>query len=233
MIFINCKNEEIIQVNDKTRIDVSDSFVSGTAITDIEIKPSADDDFISVFNSDQDLWYLDWAYASSGDKVISVRATDGTSTITSTFDITAISEADDNLYSNDSQIFAIESELKRYLPEGKNSYKYLHREAQSRILNYLDRKRIWNQDGDAYTKDQLNLSGELQKWSLYETIYMIYTDLFLSVGDKFAEKVNQYKALRNIERDRGAIRIDKDGNGTIDNDEASQDLKSFRLIKRW
>ena len=64
-------------------------------------------------------------------------------------------------------------------------------------------------------------------------IYMIYTDLFLSVGDKFAEKVNQYKALRNIERDRGAIRIDKDGNGTIDNDEASQDLKSFRLIKRW
>ena len=196
MIFINCKNEEIIQVNDKTRIDVSDSFVSGTAITDIEIQPSADDDFISVFNSDQDLWYLDWAYSSSGEKVISVRATDGTSTITSTFSITCVSEADDNLYSNDSQIFAIELELKRYLPQGKNSYKYLHRESQSRILNYLDRKRIWNSDGDAYTKDQLNITGELQKWSLYETIYMIYTDLFLTVGDKFAEKVNQYKGLK-------------------------------------
>lgn len=231
-IFIDCKNEEIIQVNDKTRIDVSGTFVSGDAITEIEIKPSDDDDFISVFNSDQDLWYLDWAYASSGKKVISVRATDGTSTITSTFSITCVSEADDNLYSNDSQIFAIETELKKYIPEGKNSYKYLHREAQSRILNYLDRKRIWDVNGDAFTKDAVNMTGELQKWSLYETIYMIYTDLFLSVGDKFAEKVNQYKGLRNYERDRTAIRLDKDGNGIIDDDEQPLELKSTRLIRR-
>lgn len=232
MIFINCIREELVQVDDKTRIDVTTSFVSGDGITDIEIEPEAGEGFISVYNLDQSKWLLDWQYSTDGVKVISVRATDGTNTITQTFSISVISEEDDNLYSNDSQVFSIESELKRYLPLGKSSYNYLHREAQSRILAYLDRKRIWNDDGDAYTKDQLNLTGELNKWSLYETIYIIYSDLFISVGDKFAEKMNQYKALRNIERDRAAIRIDKNNSGTIDAEDHIQDLKSYRLIRR-
>lgn len=233
MIFINCITEEIVQVNDKTRIDISNSFVSGDAITDIEIQPEVGADFISVFNIDQTRWYLDWAYSTSGEKTITVRATDDTATVSQTFTLNIISIEDDNLYSSDAQVFAIESELKRYIPEGKSSYNYLHREAQSRILNYLDRKRIWNSDGSSLTKDQVNINGEVQKWSLYETLFMIYTDLFISVGDKFSEKVNQYKALRNIERDRGSLRIDKDKSGTFEPNEEIQELKSMRLIRRW
>lgn len=233
MIFINCINEGLIQVNDKTRIDVSRSFVSGEGITDIEIEPEAAAGFVSVYNSDQDKWFLDWQYSMDGEKVISVRATDGTSTITQTFSITVISVEDDNLYSNDAQLFAIESELKRYLPPGKSSFTYLHREAQSRILAYLDRKRIWNDDGEPYNKNQINLFNQLQKWSLYETAYIIYNDLFITVGDKFSQKINQYKALRNIERDRAALRIDKDNTGTYDRfDDTVQDLKSLRIVRR-
>lgn len=233
MIFINCMNEELVQENDKTRIDVSRSFVSGDGITDIEIEPEAGAGYVSVYNTNQDKWYLDWQFSSSGEKVISVRATDGTNTITQTFSITVISEADDNLYSNDAQLFSIESELKKYLPPGKSSFNYLHREAQSRIVAYLDRKRIWNDDGEPYTKNQINLFGELQKWSLYETAYIIYHDLFISVGDKFAQKINQYKALRNIERDRAAIRIDKNNDAQYTSeDDTVQELKSFRLVKR-
>lgn len=232
MIFINCITEELVQVNDKTRIDISKSFVSGDAITEIEIKPETTENFISVFSLDQNDWFLDWSYATDGEKTISVRAQDGTSTITQTFTINVITEANDNLYSSDAQIFAIESELKNYIPDGRNSYKNLHREAQSRILNYLDRKRIWAEDGSPLNKNQINLNREVQKWSLYETIFMIYSDLFISVGDKFAEKVNQYKSLRNYERDRGAIRIDKDSSGAIDVNTEIQELKSFRLIKR-
>jgi len=232
MIFLNCVKEEIVQVGDKTRIDVSRSFVSGTGITDILIKPEASESFISVYNADQSKWFLDWSYSLDESKTISVQATDGLDTVTQTFSIKVISVEDDNLYSTDSQIFQIENELKRYIPIGRNSYNNVHREAQSRIVNYLDRKRIWNYDGTAYTKDQLNLTGELSKWSLYEAILIIYNDLFISVGDKFAEKINEYKALRNYERDRGAIRIDKDNSATIDGGSEIQDLKSFRLILR-
>lgn len=232
MIFLNCLTEEIVQVNDKTRIDISKSFVSGDSITEIEIQPEGTDSFISVFSEDQSDWFLDWSYSTSGTKTISVRATDSMSTITQTFSLDIISEEDDNLYSNDSQIFAIETELKNYIPEGRNSYKNLHREAQSRILNYLDRKRIWNDDGTQLTKMQINLSGEVQKWSLYETIFMIYTDLFISVGDKFADKINQYKMLRNNERDRASLRIDKDSSGSIDANSEIQELKTYRMILR-
>jgi hypothetical protein len=232
MIFLSCIRESLVQVNDKTRIDVSKSFVSGSGITAISIKPEASGAFIPVYNSNQAKWYLDWAYATSGTKVITVQATDGTSTVSQNFELDVITEEDDNLYSSDEQIFAIESELKRYIPDGKNSFKNIHREAQSRILNYLDRKRIWASNGEPYTKDQVNLNGELSKWSLYEAMFIIYSDLFVSVGDKFAEKINQYKDLRNSERDRASIRIDKDNSGTFDSNEEIQDLKSFRMIRR-
>lgn len=232
MIFLNCIRESLIQVGDKTRIDVSKSFVSGSGITDILIKPEATESFISVFNTNQDKWFLDWAYSTSQDKTISVQATDGFNTVSQDFAISVISEVDDNLYSSDEEIFSLESELKRYIPQGKNSYKNIHREAQSRILNYLDRKRIWNKDGGPYTKDQLNLTGELSKWSLYECLYIIYTDLFISVGDKFAEKINQYRDLRNTERDRGSLRVDSDNSGTIEPYSEIRDLKSFRMVRR-
>jgi len=232
MIFLNCITEGLVQENDKTRIDVSKSFVSGDGITDIEIEPENGVGFISVYNLDQKKWFLDWAYSTPGDKTISVRAMDGTNTVVQTFNLKIVSVQDDNLYSTDEQVFKIETELKKYIPQGRNSYINLHREAQQRILVYLDRKRIWNDNGDPYTKDQLNIGGELSQWSLYETILMIYTDLFISVGDKFADKMNQYKELRNYERDRGAIRIDKNNSGTIDTSSEIQELKSFRLIRR-
>jgi hypothetical protein len=232
MIFLSCIRESLVQVNDKTRIDVSKSFVSGSGITGISIKPDAAGAFISVYNINQEKWFLDWAYSTGGTKTITVQATDGVSTVSQNFEIEVALEIDDNLYSSDEQIFAIESELKRYIPHGRNSFKNIHRESQSRILNYLDRKRIWSSNGEPYTKHQININGELSKWSLYETMFIIYSDLFVSVGDKFAEKINQYKELRNAERDRASVRIDKDNSGTFDGSSEIQDLKSFRMIRR-
>lgn len=231
MIFINANLESTLQVNDKTRLDASKTFVSGSGpITDILIKPEASESFISVFNANPEKWFIDWAYSTAGTKTISVEVTDGVDTVSKDFTIEVLSVADDNLYSNDSELFLLESELKRYLPIGKSSFLNIHREAQSRIVSYFDRKRIWKDGAVAYDKDELNINGELSKWSLYETALIIYTDLLVSVGDKFAEKVNTYKELRNFERDRGAVRLDSDGDA---GDEFRvNDLKSFRLIRR-
>lgn len=232
MIFLNCLKESLVQVGDKTRIDVSRSFTSGETISSIKVIPEAGADEIEIHSQNQDKWYLDWAYTTSGTKTITIEASHAQVTVSQNYEIEVISEEEDNLYSTDEQIFTIESELKRYIPPGRNSFKNVHREAQARILNYLDRKRIWNTDGEPYTKNQINLFGELSRWSLYETLFIIYNDLFISVGDKFAEKINQYKELRNIERDRASIRIDKNNSGTFDSGSEIQELKSFRLIRR-
>lgn len=233
MIFLNCLRETIVQVNDRTRIDVSKSFIANNSpITDIKIEPDSGAGLISVFNTNQDKWFLDWAYTTPGEKTITVEATDGSNTVSQTFKVLALSEEDDFLYSTDEQVFTLESELRKYIPPGRNSYKNIHREAQARILNFLDRKGIWQLNGDPYTKKQVNLKGELSNWSLYEALFIIYTDLFISVGEKFAEKVNQYKELRNIERERSSIRIDRNGNGSIEPSSEAQDLRSVRMIKR-
>jgi hypothetical protein len=99
------------------------------------------------------------------------------------------------------------------------------------MLSYLDRKRIYNENGDPLTKDQINLKDDVVKWSLYETCIVIYEDLAVSVGDKFKDKVAYYEKLRNYERERAQLRIDKDSSGTIDSGEI-QDMKSFRMIRR-
>jgi hypothetical protein len=230
MIFIKCINEPLAQINDMVRIDVSLSFVSGDPITDILIRPDALGDFVSVFNADQSKWYLDWAYSATGTQTITVQATDGVDTVEKDLTIITITEATDNLYSTDQELFLLESELRKYLPPGKNSFLNVHREAQSRIVNYIDRKRIWKTDGTAYSKDELNIAGELSKWSLYEAASIIYSDLLITVGDKFSEKHKMYVELRNYERDRGAIRLDLDG--TSGDSIGSKDLKTFNLVRR-
>jgi hypothetical protein len=233
VIFLNCINEELIQAADKTRIDVSKTFYNGLAPTNILVKPEGTEDFISVFNADQSKWYLDWSYATDGEKTISVQATDGVDTFDKTFTIQVIAEEDDQLYSNDSQIFTLESELKKYIVPGRNSYKNIHREAQRRILDFLDRKRIWNVDGTRLTKDQLNVDKDLERWSLYEALVLIYEDLVVSGGDKFKEKASEYTKQRNYMREAGAIRIDRNKDGEIEPNEGElQELKSYRLIKR-
>lgn len=231
MIFIKCSKDELVQVADKFRIDVSSTFVNGSPITDILIKPEATESFISVFDTNQERWYLDWAYSDDGTKTVEVQATDGVITETESFTIESLTESDDNLYSNDSQLFQIESELKRYLPQGRNSFIYAHRIAQERMLSFLDRKRIYNENGDPLTKDQINLKDDVIKWSLYETCIVIYEDLAVSVGDKFKDKVAYYEKLRNYERERSQLRIDRDSSGAIDSGEI-QDMKSFRMIRR-
>lgn len=228
-IFIKSINEAVVQVKDKTRIDVSGIFTQGVTITDVTIKPETSESAISVYNADSSKWYLDWAYSTAGNKTITVTATDGVTPESETYNIEILSKDDDNLYSSDAELYQIESELKKYLPVGKNSYLYAHREAQQRILSYLDRKRIWNEDGSVLNKDQLNLS-DVKRWSIYETLLIIYEDLVVQVGDKFKDKVLKYTELRNIERDRGAVRIDLDSNGTIDSGETLE-LKSF-IMKR-
>ena len=228
-IFIDAVIESIIQVKDKTRIDVSNIFAQGITLTDVTIEPESGAGDISVFNIDSSKWYLDWAYATDGEKTITVTATDGISPQIETFTLSVLSSVDDNLYSNDSQLFQLETELKNYLPSGKNSYKYAHREAQNRILSYLDRKRIWNTDGTVVTKTQVN-TADVARWSMFETLIVIYEDLVVSVGDKFKDKVARYTEQRNIERDRGAIRIDIDSDQSISTSEILE-LKTFNLVQ--
>jgi len=235
-MFPSLSFERVIQADDKIRLDASLSFSPDEIITDVEIKPSPTDTFISVFNSNSDKWLLDWAYEVDGVSTVEVRLTSASSTKTKSYDILVLTEDQDCLLSDDNDLVALEPTLKRYLPNGKNSFKYAHRVAQERIIAYLDEQRIWKADSERYTKQDLiditdpDFKYQFKQWSIYQTLLLIFESLQLGADDIFQEKREGYELEMRQHRNRSSLRLDKDGDGVLD--EIPYNIRSTRMLRR-
>lgn len=226
-IFGNIKIEEIVQVNDKTRIDVSDSFVSDeAAITLLEVQPEAAASFVDVTS----LGHLDWAYSTDGDKVIGLRVTtDGLPQVfNSTLSI--ITAANDKLFSNDSQLTPYEPNLLQWVRSGRNSFIDVHRASQDRIIKYLDENAIWDQSGQPLTKEDVINISEFNDWSKFMTLKLIFEGLSNATDDIFHIKALRYKKMEFRMRDRAIIRVDLNGDGSLDANEGTE-TRSVKLLK--
>ena len=232
MIFPKLTLETVLQVDDKTRIDASDSFVTnGETVTDVEIEPEVGAGYISVFNLDQDKWYLDWAYETDGVKTVSVRVTsDAPSVRTKSYTITVLTEAEDALFSVDTDLYPYEPNIKKYLPRGKNSFIYAHRAAQTKIIAFLDEQRVWKEDRSRYRKEDLVDKEEFKFWSIFQTLLIIFESSQLGNADIFQEKRLDYENDMRAARNRGALRLDADGDGNVD--DYPYDMKTTRLYRR-
>lgn len=232
--------ENVLQVEEKTRLNASLSFVTDDEeILDVLIEPESGNGFISVYNAgDNEKWFLDWAYSSEGMTDVSVRidAASGDKTKSYLMGINVLSVDDDALLSTDNDIIPFEPDILNYLPKGKNSFIYAHRKAQERIVSYLDEQRIWRADGSRYTKqDLVNVIGDdfkeqFRQWSSFETLLIIFESLQVSVGDIFQEKKVEYVAARNGSRSRSALRLDQNGDNIEDT--YAYDIRSTRMIRR-
>lgn len=240
MIFPSMTFETVLQVEEKTRLDASRSFVTDDeVIIDVLIQPSSSDPFISVFNGgDSEKWSLDWAYDTDEFKDVAVQiiADSGSKTKTYMAGVNVLTEDIDALLSNDNDILPFEPKINRYLPSGKNSFIYAHRKAQERIIAYLDEQRMWKSDGSRYNKLDLStvtdpeFKEQFKQWSSFETLLIIFESFQVSSGDVFQEKKNEYTALRNSARTRSALRLDQDGDGVLD--EVPYDIRTTRLYRR-
>ena len=228
MIFPNLKLESIVQVDDKTRLDGRESYTTNDEadITLIEIEPEASAGFIDV-TSDM---YLDYQYATSGDKTVSIRITTDGAPVTTTKDLTIITEADDKLFSKDSDLVTHEPDILNYVREGRNSFLDVHRMAQTRIIAWLDEHRIWAPDNSKLTKDNLTELEEFAQWSKFLVLRYIYEGISNATDDIFWEKRNRYMSLEEAARNRGALRLDRDGDGNTDT--SLVNMRSLNLVRR-
>ena len=236
-LFPNLTLETVLQVEDKTRLNASLSFASGENITDVLIKPELSDSFISVYNSDNEKWFLDWAFITDGSKVVTIRVeTDTPSSRELTYDLAILSKEDDSLFSSDSDLIPHEPDILNYLPRGKNSYLYAHRKAQDIIISYLDEQRIWNEDGSRITKEQMSvitdndIREQFKQWSTYETLLIVFNSIQVSDNDVFEEKKLYYTNLKNGSRSRSALRLDLNKDEVID--KLAYDIRTVRMIRR-
>ena len=222
-IFPFIEAEKYLQANDKTRINLSKSFVSKdeAAITNVEIKPSLSDSFVSVYDEDETQWFLDWSYAGDTTRVETITAritTDGLP-IELTKDINIISKEDDKLFSNDQDLLIHEPYIKNWVTEGRNTFLDVHRKSQYKILDYLDQNgyRLFN--GDKIEKQHLLDIEEVREWSTFLTIFIITKGRSNAIGDVFDNISKQYKSYADRSRERVFRSVDWNKTGELDQSE--------------
>ena len=177
---------------------------------------------------------LDYAFATEGSKTISVTAVhsgSGHPDVTKTFSVSVVTEANENLFSKDSDIINLEPDLLNYLPEGKAQYIYVHREAQDRILAVLDERGITDTDGNRIAAAAVKDIEELNDWSKFLVLQYIFESLSNAIDDIFHEKAMRYREMVNQAKSRTFLRLDYDGDGTLESTERGS-ATSGRIYRR-
>lgn len=234
-IFGIIKNEAIIQVDDKTRIDVSKSFVSKdeAAITLIEIEPESGNGYIDVTGSDSRDWFLDWVYSgTTRAETINLRiTTDGAPSIfTATIQVnTAV---DDKLFSGDSDILSKRDDLLKYLKPGKSSFLNFHREARNQILSRLDDEGKTDINGDRLTADAFVDNEEVREISAFWTLALIFRNFSNAIDDVHDRDANAYMGDVSRKWNRAFLRYDRDGDGDINQGEGDYGFSSIKVCRQ-
>lgn len=230
-IFPNIEADLVVQVGDKFRIDASKSYISKgeTAITKVEIEPEAGSGLIDVSGSTplkDTNWYLDWEYQASGSKVITVQITTDGAPLSKTLTITCVTEAVDRLFSTDQDLERIESSILKYVPRGKNSFKYAHREAQSQILEWLYINGYRRTDGERVTKENVLDLENVKYWSIYATLRIIFQDLSNQPDDIFDRKSKYYQDMEHKARENALLKLD------LNNDNEQGPYEGYNMTTR-
>ena len=220
-VFPNLDIEAVVQVGDRTRLNAARSISNDSTnqIAKIEIQPAADAAWFDV----TDLKFLDWEYALDGSMLVTVKVTtDDNLSKSATRMIQVISAADDNLFSDDSDLTAWEPRLFDYLPEGKSSFKSSHREAQTQILDWLDAHEIRGRDRQRLTAAAVVDTKEVREWSKFLTLQIIFEGISNAVDDVFSVKALKYASHAQTASQRASIKLDTNGDGKADESERVQ-----------
>ena len=228
MIFHKLNLEEIVQVDDATRIDASQAFVSQDegAITLMRISPDNGATWFDVTNTDPEKRYLDWAFGSDGDKTIKLEITTASNPASEKdFILNVISKADDCLFSSDADLRKHEPEILCFLRRGRRSFLDIHRCSQKIIIDWLAMQinvkdcEIDTANGCVVrklTKKDLYDLEEVRAWSVYQTLIIIFEGLSNQADDVYAQKVARYSELMYRARSRSEVTTDFDQDGNAD-----------------
>ncbi len=217
MIFGIIKSDDKVLTGDKLRIDVSESFLAPDltfATVSHEISTDGGTTWYNVTSKKT----IDWIFMTAGSKTISLRLTTtapSTQVFTKNVDVIDLTTA--NLFSLDSDIYRYETDIDKYLPKRWSSWNLIHLAARDWIVDWLDEKRIFKEDGSKYTAADLLDKQQVKQLSCYKVIELIYRSLSNVDGDIFSQKAEKYEELVNTKASRSQLKLDYDGND-VDND---------------
>lgn len=225
------KCDERVMTGDKIRIDCSESFLP----PGVSFKSPISHE-ISMDN--EVTWYnitakkmVDWIFMTAADKTISLRLTDSTDAQEIfTKDIKILDLTLQKLFSNDSDLYALEPEIDAYLPKKWSSWNIVHLKSQEYIMDWLDEKRIFKSDGIKYVVDDLLDLQEVKQWSTYKTLEFIFEGNSNVVGDISSVKRDKYRELANEKSTKSQLALNVTGGATVEAPERI-DLHTIRIFR--
>lgn len=233
-IFPKLITDAVVQVDDGIRLDASQTFVSKdeAAVTLIEIEPESGAGFINVTDARQSNWFLDWQYSGTSRTVdITVRVTTDGLPVVQSFEMEVVTEADDYLFSTDQDLKTKEEDIYKWLPDGRTSFKYKHRQVQTMIIEDFNERGVTDYSGNKLTKAAFLDIEEVRQWSLNMVLGLIFKDNSNVVGDIYSEKAGFYMSEAMTHKHRAYFRLDLNGDDTIENGERSP-FRTVSLVRR-
>lgn len=150
--------------------------------------------------------------------------------ITHTFDV--ISSVADHLFSTDDKLRKHEENVMKYLPEGRASFKDVHRRAQQLIVDWLATKGYVDNFGNRIIHQRIKDIEEVSTWATMMTLRLIFESIITADDDVFTAKVKKYTGLETFYRDRAVIVIDTNADGEADPLSERLDVQSCRVVRR-
>ncbi len=219
--------EPTVQVGDKTRLDASKSFVTADqdSLSSILIDPTGSAGFIDVTETQ----YLDWAYAASGTFNVKLKILAGAASASAMIQhsISIVTEAQDKLFSNDADLRLHEFDILKWVPDGRATFKDMHRRAQIIIIQWLSKEGYVRVNDIPFTKTDIIDIEEVKQWSTYITLRLIFEGLSNATDDIFHVKSTRYFEMEQNWRDRAILRIDVDGDGIVNPGEGVDPRSGF------
>lgn len=209
--------EPIVQIGDKTRLSALKSFIAPVdANFDLmRIKPNAASPYITITDNE----YLDWVYSASGVQTVTLYVQQNCPYASGEIekDISVVTEAQDNLFSNDQDLRLHEPEILKWVVDGRSSFLDMHRRAQVLILKWLDKEGYVDVNGNPFTKTAIVDIEEVKQWSTFLVLKLIFEGLSNATDDIFHEKAKRYNGKMMEYRKKALLRIDVDGDGEAEN----------------
>lgn len=156
-------------------------------------------------------------------------------TIKRTIDV--ISEFSDRLFSADDRLRKHEADIMKYLPEGRATFKDVHRRAQTLILAWLDTHGFIDNLGNRIKVKAFTDREEVAEWSAMMTLRLIFESVKNAKDDVFSEKTKKYEGLEDFYRNRATIKVNLNGSDTSSTNEVNVvperlDIRSCVVVRR-
>ena len=231
MVFAVISAPILVQANDKFRINFMQSYsVKGSAaITTLRVDPGDGMGFVDVSSNRVQDWFFDYQYSTPGTYTVIVEVSNGVHTNAAAHEIQCISEAEDALFSSDRDLVKHESEILSWMPQGRSSFKYVHRRAQELILDWLHRNGYRKSGNLKLEKSDLIDIKDVKEWSTFLVLALIFQDNKKQEGDTLAQKSVFYYAKAQEVRPL-VIRADWDNSGQV-GDFEGREINTIRLVR--